>query len=161
MREEVIRKALEQLYGTQDQLFFGLRQSDANLSSLHPGQAQIFRLWQIYLENVNPLLKITHTPTLQTQIIDAAADITSISPVLEALLFSIYSIAITTLSNEECLSTFGSPPEHLVTTYQFGCQQALLNAGFLRVDNRDCLSALLLYLVREPFLSFRSSAYAT
>lgn len=27
-------------------------------------KAQIFRLWQIYLDYVNPLLKVTHTPTL-------------------------------------------------------------------------------------------------
>lgn len=31
--------------------------------------------------------------------------------------------------------------------YQFGCQQALLNCGVLQCSDRDCLTALYLYLV--------------
>lgn len=34
--------------------------------------------------------------------------------------------------------------------YQFGCQQALSNCGFLRSSDRDCLTALYLYLVILP-----------
>ncbi|KAH2544623.1 hypothetical protein KXW97_001886 [Aspergillus fumigatus] len=58
---------------TDDDFLFGQPQVNVNVLALHPEQVQIFRLWQIYLENVNPLLKVTHTPTLQPRIVDAIA----------------------------------------------------------------------------------------
>jgi len=107
----------------------------------------IFRLWQIYLDNVNPLLKVTHTPTLQGRIIVAASNVASIKPTLAALMFSIYCVSILSLVECECRAMFGSPREHLLMRYQFGCEQALLNCGFLRSSDRGCLTALYLYLV--------------
>jgi hypothetical protein len=145
--EAVVKKAWDQLYERNDHLLFGSRKTNVDLSTLHPKQVQIFRLWQIYLENVNPLLKVTHTPTLQARIIDAACDVANISPTLEALMFSIYCVSILSLVEDECRTLFGSPREDLLTSYQFGCQQALLNCGFLRSSDRDCLTALYLYLV--------------
>ncbi|KAF4638010.1 hypothetical protein G7Y89_g52 [Cudoniella acicularis] len=104
-------------------------------------------LWQIYLENVNPLLKVTHTPTLQARIIDAACDMENISPILEALMFSIYCVSILSLTEDECYTLFGSPRKDLLASYQFACQQALLNCRAWRSGDRDCLTALYLYLV--------------
>ncbi|KAL9090538.1 MAG: hypothetical protein Q9165_005299 [Trypethelium subeluteriae] len=143
----VIRKTYDQLYKSNDPLLFGSRKTNVDLSSLHPQQVQIFKLWHIYLENVNPLLKVTHTPTLQARIIDAATDVANISPALEALMFSIYCVSIVSLVDDDCRTSFGSPREDLLSSYQFGCQQALLNCGFLRSDDRDSLTALYLYLI--------------
>ena len=130
-----------------DHLLFGSRETAVDVSTLHPEQVQIFRLWQIYIDNVNPLLKVTHTPTLQARIIEAASNVASIKPTLAALMFSIYCISILSLGEDECLTMFGSPRERLLTRYQFGCQQALVSCGFLRSGDRDCLTALYLYLV--------------
>lgn len=128
-------------------LLFGSRNTAIDLPTLHPEQIQIFRLWQVYLDNVNPLLKVTHTPTLQGNIINAASNVTSIKPTLAALMFSIYSVSVLSLVDSECLAMFGSPKEQLLRRYQFGCQQALLDCEFLRSTDRDCLTALYLYLV--------------
>ncbi len=38
---------------------------------LWPDPAQVFRLWQIYLDKVNPLTKIIHVPTLQPYLASA------------------------------------------------------------------------------------------
>jgi hypothetical protein len=116
--------------------------------TLHPQPIQVFRLWQLYLDNVNPLLKVTHTPSLQGQIIEAAGNILNIKPELEALMFSIYCTAISSLSEDDCRIMFASPKSDLLAGYQLGCQQALLNSRFLRCTSRDCLTALYLYLVR-------------
>lgn len=126
---------------------FGLHKTTVDLSTLHPAQVQIFRLWHLYLDNVNPLLKVTHTPTLQGRILDAASDVSAISPSLEALMFGIYSMAVLSLVEEECKSMFGSSREDFLTRFQSGCQQALLKCGFLRSSDLDCLTALYLYLV--------------
>ena len=147
MVETAVKKAWDQSVENADHLLFGLRGTTVDLSTSHPEPVQIFRLWQIYLDNVNPLLKVTHTPSLQARIIEAASNIKSINPTLEALMFSIYCTSILSLSTDVCLTTFGSSKDDLLTRYQFGCQQALLNCGFLRSSDRDCLTALYLYLV--------------
>ena len=135
------------MYPNSDHLLFGSSETAVDVFTLHPEQVQIFRLWQIYIDNVNPLLKVTHTPTLQARIIDAASNLASIKPTLAALMFSIYCVSILSLGEDECRTVFGSPRERLLTRYQFACQQALRNCGFLRSGDRDCLTALYLYLV--------------
>ena len=145
----ISEKAWEHFYADGDNLLFGFHRSNVNISSLHPGQIHILKLWQIYLDNVNPLLKVTHSTSLQAQIIDAAGDMTHIDPALEALMFGIYSISILTLDEAKCRSLFGSPKQDLLASYQFGCQQALLNCGFLRSNRRDTLTAFYLFLVGQ------------
>ncbi|KAK3327036.1 hypothetical protein B0T19DRAFT_460069 [Cercophora scortea] len=131
----------------KDHLLFGSSGTHVDLSVLHPGQAQIFRLWQVYLDNVNPLLKITHTPTLQSRIIDAASDITNISPALEALMFSIYCISTVSLAEDECRALFHSPKKDLLGGFQSACQQALRKCSAWRNSDLDGVTALYIYLV--------------
>jgi len=142
-------KNMVQLFGDNDHLLFGPSNTNVDLSTLHPEPVHIFRLWQIYLDSVNPLLKVTHTPSLQGLIIEAAGDVASISPTLEVLMFSIYCMAILSLDAKDCQAIFGSSQDELLTKFQFGCRQALLNCGFLRSTNRNCLTALFLYLVSQ------------
>lgn len=141
---------------TQDHdhlLFFGSPTTNLRLFTLHPEQVHIFRLWQIYLENVNPLLKVTHTPTLQARIIDAIGDLTSMQPAFQALVFSIYCVAVMSLSENESNLLFGTPRETLLSRYHFACQQALRNCSVLSSDDPGGLTAFYLYLVcRGRFL---------
>jgi hypothetical protein len=145
----VIKKAWNHIFQGQsnNHLLLGLTIGNVDLSASHPSQVQIFKLWRIYLDNVNPLLKVTHAPTLQTRIIDAANNISSLSPTLEALIFSIYRVSILSLADDECTAVFGVPKKDLLTGYQFACRQALQNCDLLQSSNRDCLTALYLYLV--------------
>ncbi|KAJ5170103.1 uncharacterized protein N7500_002886 [Penicillium coprophilum] len=149
VRQAVIKKAWNHMFQGQsnDHLLFGSPVGNVDLSTLHPTQVQIFRLWQIYLDNVNPLLKVSHTPTLQTRIIDAASDIANINPALEALMFGIYCVSILSLTEDECSALFGCPKRDLLTSYQFACQQALRGCCILRSNDRNCLTAFYLYLV--------------
>lgn len=141
------REAWDELFDNTDHLLLGSRKTSVDLSALQPEPVHIFRLWQTYLDNVNPLLKVTHTPSLQPRIIQAMGNMADISPSLEALMFSIYCISILTIPAEECQALFGSPKGDLVMRYQFGAQQALANCGYLRTSDRICLTALYLYLV--------------
>ena len=158
MHKAVIQDAWEHVYQNNNPLLFGARQAAIDLSTLHPEQVQIFRLWQIYLENVNPLLKVTHTPTLQGRIIDAAGNLASIQPSLAALMFSIYCVSLMSLAEDECSAIFASSKEELLAKYHFGCEQALSDCDFLRSDDRESLTAFHLYLVS---LSSASSAISS
>lgn len=131
---------------------FGEPQANIDICSLHPDQAQIFRLWQIYLENVDPMLKCTHNSTLQARIIDAVGHLATTTPLLNALMFSIYCVSIMSLADEECLVRFGASRQDKLAEYQGACQQALLKCKAWRNIEMDALTALYLYIV-SPLMS--------
>ncbi|KAJ6015692.1 hypothetical protein N7540_010283 [Penicillium herquei] len=145
-REATVKFSWDQMYASDDHIILGSRKSSVDLATLHPEPVHIFKLWQLYLDKINPLLKIIHAPTMQGRIIEAAGNTANIEPRLEALMFSIYCMSIQSLTTETCQSTFGLSKEDFIARHQFGCQQALLNCQFLRSDNRDCLTALCLFL---------------
>ncbi|KAM6480846.1 hypothetical protein HDV62DRAFT_365791 [Trichoderma sp. SZMC 28011] len=147
VRDNPIKNTWDLIYHENDQLLFGARQEPADLSSLHPNPVQIFRLCHLFIENVNPLLQVVHAPSLQSRIIEAADNISNIEPNFEALMFGLYSMAVVSLTNEDCIKLFGTTRSILLQQYHRGSQEALLNARFLRTDNRNCLTALFLHLL--------------
>jgi hypothetical protein len=149
LREKVVKTAWDSFFASNETLLFCSRNTNIDLAALHPNQIHIFKIWQVYLENFNPLLKVTHTPTLQARIINAAGDIANIDPPLEALMFSIYCVAIFSLDETECQKMFATSREELLSGFQLGAREALLNCRFLRTDDRECLTALYLYLVSQ------------
>ena len=153
LRDVAGKKSWDQLFkNSTDFLLFGSLLEDIDLQVLHPpDHVQIFTLWQVYLDDVNPLLKVTHTPTLNARLINATGDLANIEPNLEALIFGVYCVAVMSLTEVGCMDIFRCEKEVLMQRYRFGCQQAMLKCRFLQTDNRDCLTALFLYLVRWHF----------
>jgi hypothetical protein len=131
---------------------FGVGGSPTHITHLHPSTIQIFQLWQIYINNVNPLLKISHVPTVQTQIVGAGADLSKVSKPLEALMFNIYLIAVKSMTDEETQNTFGESKVSMLGRLSEASQQALVNAGFMRSNDLMVLQAYFLYLVRHVFV---------
>lgn len=118
------------------------------LRDLHPSAVHIFRLWQTFLDSVNPVIKIFHAPTIQQKILEASADLDNIPKPMEALMFGIYCMSIRAFNNPDCKATFGEEKETLIARYHAGARQALLNVGFLRTSDMTILQALALFLVR-------------
>jgi len=133
---------------TEDVLIFGECATTTNLSGLHPNPVTIFRLWQTFLDNVNPLVKLFHAPSVQQLILEAAENLVVASKPVEALMFAIYTCAITSLSNEECENMVGESKSTLLARYQSTAQQSLIAAEFLRTSDLVVLQAFVLYLVR-------------
>lgn len=121
------------------------------VTDLHPSPVHIFQLWQVYLNNVNPLLKVTHTPTLQGQLIEAAANPAKMPKPLEALLFSVYFVAIMSMTADEVMDMFKEEKQRLMSRYHRGTQQALINAGFMTSSEVVVLQAFFMYLVSNTF----------
>ncbi|KAB5572516.1 fungal-specific transcription factor domain-containing protein [Coniochaeta sp. 2T2.1] len=141
-----IHHAFDAMFENGDAFPFAVGGTQASVTNSHPAAIQIFQLWQIYINNVNPLLKISHVPTLQGQIIAASANPAKISKSLEALMFAIYFIAITSMKEEEVQNTFGEDRNILIGKYHTATQQALVNAGFMRSTELMVLQAYVLYL---------------
>lgn len=126
---------------------FGIRASKLSVTSLHPDPIRIFRLWQTFMENVNPLVKILHNPSAQKAILACSGDLANVPKNMEALMFAIYSMALTSLEKDQCLSMFGEPRDELLSKYQAATQQALINAAFLKSSDLMVLQAFVLYLL--------------
>lgn len=120
---------------------------DLDLAAIHPAPTQIFALWQTYIDNVSPLVKIIHVPTMQQQIIKASADLNNISPAVHALMFGIYASAARTLDESECITMYHEQKAMLLHRWHFGAQSALRRADYLRSSDIMVLQALVLYLV--------------
>lgn len=128
-------------------LLLGSSQPSQGIASLHPQPVQVFKLWQAFLDNVNPLSKVIHAPTVQVQILDATGNLDNLQPNTEALLFAIYTTAICSLSSDECESIMGEPKTDLFPRYLTATEQALSRAGFLESSDLVLLQAFVLLLV--------------
>ncbi|KAK1969882.1 fungal-specific transcription factor domain-containing protein [Colletotrichum sublineola] len=142
-----IHHAFDKMYDNQDGFPFVVGSRNASVMHLHPSPIQIFQLWQIYINNVNPLLKITHVPTVQGLIIEASANLDKIPKNVESLMFAIYLMAVTSLEDVEVAKMFNEPKPTVLSRFHTGLQQALVNAGFMRTSDTMVLQAYMLYLI--------------
>ncbi|KAH6895322.1 fungal-specific transcription factor domain-containing protein [Thelonectria olida] len=139
-----IHRAFDRMFATDGFPFMIGAQPNA-IYTYHPPTIQIFQLWQIYIDNINPLLKITHVPSVQAQVIAASTNIEKAPKNIEALMFSIYLLAITSLEEVDVQKMFNESRQELLGRYHSAAQQALCNAGFMRVNDPILLQAYLLY----------------
>jgi hypothetical protein len=124
----------------------GVDTSPVKVEDVWPEPARLFRLWQLFLDRVNPLTKIIHVPSLLPYV--AAA--TSGSPVpknIETLLFSIFLMAVVSLTPEECPATLGCSKEEALLKYSSAVRTNLLRLNFLRSADLTVLQAFVIYLV--------------
>ncbi|KAI9149563.1 transcription factor [Paramyrothecium foliicola] len=113
---------------------------------LHPEPAQVFRLWQLYVDRVNPLTKVIHVPTVQPYVMEAVSNMTNIPMNYQALLFSIYIMASISLSEIECSQMLGISREEALRRFTAGLKLALTRVNFLKNHDMPILQALVLYL---------------
>ena len=121
--------------------------SSAELKAMHPNPLIMFRLWQVFLNNINPLTKLLHAPTTQQRLLDASANIGNISKEWEALMFAIYLSAIQSMTDEECQSVMSESKGALVRRYHTAVRSALLRANFIRSLDILLVQAFALYLL--------------
>ncbi|XP_014557401.1 hypothetical protein COCVIDRAFT_97148 [Bipolaris victoriae FI3] len=126
---------------------FGYSSSNVDMQALHPPEHHVRQFWNIYKENVEPLVKVLHVPTFELTIMNAAANIEKVSKRLEAWLFVIYYGAVTSITPAECRDMFGEERSTLLTRFCFGIEQALARANFLYCDEILILQAFVVYLV--------------
>ncbi|KAJ9638563.1 hypothetical protein H2204_004334 [Knufia peltigerae] len=112
----------------------------------HPPKAHILALWQTFKDNVDPLVKIVHAPTVEILIQEAMANPDRISRSFEALMFALYSLAVFTLQNEECAQKFGETRQILLSRYRAATKLALVRAKVLRTTNVVVLQAFIFHL---------------
>ncbi|KAH3953630.1 hypothetical protein HBI56_025600 [Parastagonospora nodorum] len=128
-------------------LLFDSATSYTSLRSLHPDSSQVSKVWQAYLRNINPLVKLFHAPTIEQLISEATENLDEIPRNLEALLFGIYCIVLESLTDEECISTFGGAKSATRQKFRSGAQCALMNASLMKSSDIMVLQAFVLFLL--------------
>ncbi|EHK51002.1 hypothetical protein TRIATDRAFT_210411 [Trichoderma atroviride IMI 206040] len=117
---------------------------------LHPDPKHVFKLWQMFADNVNPLIKIIHAPTLQEKIFEAAWAPNSTARPLEATMFAVYALAVASMKPASCIDLFGEDKQVLVNRYRKGALQALSGTDLLSTRDMEVLQALTLVLMIDP-----------
>ncbi|KAK4154716.1 fungal-specific transcription factor domain-containing protein [Chaetomidium leptoderma] len=125
----------------------GYRSADVDLKPLHPLPSQIPFIWQVYQENVDPILKVIHVPSMSKLIKALRHNFDSLTPSTEALMFSIYYASITSLDEDEVKANFGTEKEVLIQKYRFAVEQALAKAEFITKPDFTVVQAFMLFLV--------------
>ncbi|KAI1437373.1 fungal-specific transcription factor domain-containing protein [Xylaria sp. CBS 124048] len=128
-------------------MLLGVHDIDMDIHQLHPIPAHVLRLWQLFVDRVNPLTKVVHIPSLQPHVMDAAVDINNLSLPYQALLFSIYAMAIISTTGPECMHSFGMSREYALDRFTRGTKLALTRCNFLCNYDMTILQALTLYMV--------------
>ncbi|KAI0525711.1 fungal-specific transcription factor domain-containing protein [Xylaria bambusicola] len=119
--------------------------TDGNVEDYRPSPAHAFRLWQTFLEKVNPLTKVIHVPSVQPKLVEATTDPSSIPKNVDALLFSIYAMGVVALNEKECQQQLGCGKEEAYQRFSTGCRIALMRIGILKTYDLVVLQALVLY----------------
>ena len=122
-------------------------QPKSNTRVRHPPPDRIHQLWQIFIENVDPLTKVVHVPTLQPAIQKAASNIGTVPRSFEALMFAIYGAAVMSLKDDECKQRLGEPRKILLSRYISAAKAALSRAKFMGTISLVVLQALVLHLL--------------
>lgn len=121
--------------------------TEMTLADLQPAPAQIFQLWQIFLERVNPLTKIIHVPTLQPYLMEATSGSPNIPQSVKTLLFAIFTLATVAMTPDECLTMLGHSRETALQRFSNGVRLSLVRAGFLKAYDLETLQGLVIYLI--------------
>ena len=144
-----------------DTLFiFGSRRTASDLRSLHPFAPGIGFLCSTYFQNVDPLFKVLHRPTVQVAVSAAADSLNAgpLEPAQEALMFAMYFAAITSLTQEQCQANMGQDRDILLAQFKYGVETALANAHFLSSTELKALVAFAIYVVSMQTITLAESS---
>lgn len=138
---------------SQQGFLFGYNSLMVNLYPLHPALNHASRYWQLYVQNIDPVVKILHVPSFEKKFNDAYKDLQRLEASTEALMFSVYYSVVASLSVDTVQAEFKESKDNLLKRYQFAIKQALSKAKFMKSKELAPLQAFTHYLV-----SYLSSA---
>lgn len=133
---------------TDDDLHFVLAaRLKSNSRPRHPPIEHIHLLWQVFVENVDPMTKVIHVPTIRPVIEKAVSNLQTIPRGFEALMFAIYSMAVVSLNDDECKQRLGEPRKALLPRFLSATELALSRANFMGTSSLIVLQALVLHIL--------------
>lgn len=127
-----------------------MRAASYPTAHLWPTSAHVFRLWQIYIERVNPLSKVIHVPSLQPYLVEACVGMENIPQNIQGLLFAIFLMAIVAMREGETHEYLGMPRDQAFTRFSSGTRRTLQNQEFFCKNDLVIVQTLAVYTVGIP-----------
>ncbi|KAK6335884.1 hypothetical protein TWF730_003258 [Orbilia blumenaviensis] len=127
---------------------FLLRQADAatQYDLVHPHPSQMLLLWQTYVDDIDPFIKIIHVPSITRIIRDLRGQYHSLKPAAEALIFAISTAALSISSEEDIFHHFSVKKQNLFSRYRSYTEKALEKAEILTSNDIEAAQALAIYI---------------
>lgn len=146
--------------GTRSSQSFVFGDSAGSLDSLNPLPSQMLFIWQTYVDNIDPFLKILHVPSMEKAIRELKGrPFSSLSPNMESLLFAVCLAAIMSIDDESVMLNFATPKPQLLSRYRLGTEQALGRANFLVTKDLVVVQAFVVYLTVLFYLGANDLAW--
>ena len=138
---------------------FGMQQpnlDDDAAARLHPLPSQIMFLWQTYLDNVDPFIKILDTTAVTKTIHSLGLET---GPEMESMVLAISLAAIVSLSDQDVVVNFAQPKAQILKNYRLGTEAALARSEFLVSKSLTVVQAFVIYLSVLPHAGLRQAAW--
>jgi len=130
------------------EFIFGYSSAMTTLRILHPHPAQVMTYWNIFKDNIDPVLRLLHKPSIEKMFMDAVATgLEHLPRATEALMFAVYLSVIVSMTPQECLRRLEQDKEVALARYRYAAEQALAKAGFMETQEFRVMQALVLFLI--------------
>ncbi|KAJ8132353.1 hypothetical protein O1611_g1268 [Lasiodiplodia mahajangana] len=125
---------------------FFWRPESASSDTPQPLPSQVSYIWEIFVENIDPFIKVLHVPSISKAIKEAKGKFSQMARGMEALMFAISLAAVTSLREDEVEENFGEDRQTLLARLRLGTEQALSRAGVLNTTDISTVQAFIIYL---------------
>ncbi|KAL4774560.1 hypothetical protein BDW60DRAFT_160403 [Aspergillus nidulans var. acristatus] len=127
--------------------------------SLHPSLALGRKYWQLFLEKVDPLIKVVHRPSVSRILRGGLNDPTSLGEGEGALLQVFYLACVSAMDVMDVQSSLQMSKSTALTTYRLAAEQALARSGFMTTSNWTIMQALVLFIALDRLQGNHKSAW--
>lgn len=121
------------------------------LQTMHPEYNILLKLWDVFVDRVDPFAKILHLPTFWLSLKSAIEQPRDVPSDLQALIFSFYLASVASLEESECLHIMREYKPDILARQKRLARRALRAAGFLNTTSVTTLRAYCIFLVRIAF----------
>ncbi|RAH45851.1 Zn(II)2Cys6 transcription factor [Aspergillus brunneoviolaceus CBS 621.78] len=115
-----------------------------------PSRKQATQLWQVNLNNADPLLKLLHIPSVNSLVFAAINNPEEVTAGTSALLFAIDFAAVTSLPSPDTILLLNQDRPSALNQIQRGLEISLHAAVFLDSPTITTLQAMTIYLATLP-----------
>jgi hypothetical protein len=130
------------------------------IPTYHPGQRQADELIKVFFDSVHPFTGIPNKKSFFGDLEKFRMGKLAQPPIFEALLYSIYGLALSSLPSNAVLGMFSMPKKRSLDRFQDAQELALRRLNLLESNDISVFQVFLLYLVRDRSQSCPIYIYA-
>ncbi|KAJ6006889.1 hypothetical protein N7451_004833 [Penicillium sp. IBT 35674x] len=115
-------------------------------SDVFPTPSQAFVLWEVFQENVAPVVPIIHKPSFQALLMEMSAAPEQLDLNTRVLFLTVFLSSVISMSDEECVRDLDDTRTRLMTSFRQEIKAIFSRARVLETRDFTLLQAVVLYL---------------